>query len=89
MTLNRHASVWLWSLLTLASAGFAASETTPTELPHAETFIYREHATEPLRLFVVKPKHWNAGDRQPALIFFFGGGWTTGTPRNSIGWCPG
>lgn len=61
-------------------------ETTPTEFPGAETFVFREDATEPVRLFVVKPDDWKAGDRRPALMFFFGGGWTTGTPRNSIGW---
>jgi acetyl esterase/lipase len=62
-------------------------ETTPTELPGAETYFYREAgATPPLRLFVVKPAGWRAGDRRAALMFFFGGGWTTGTPASSIFW---
>ncbi|HTO02822.1 MAG TPA: alpha/beta hydrolase [Opitutus sp.] len=86
MTLIRRTSVWLGILLALSPATFAASETTPTELPQAETFVYRDQLAEPLRLFVVKPKDWKAGDRRPALMFFFGGGWTTGTPLNSIGW---
>jgi acetyl esterase/lipase len=59
-------------------------ETTPTELPGAEAFVYR--AEPALRLFVVKPKGWQATDRRPALVFFFGGGWTTGTPANSVFW---
>ncbi len=63
-----------------------APETTPTELPGAETFFYRPDGTPPMRLFVVKPAGWKAGDRRPALMFFFGGGWTTGTPKNSIFW---
>lgn len=62
-------------------------ETTPTEFPGAETFVYRDDpATGPMRLFVMKPAGWQTGDRRGAIIFFFGGGWTTGTPRNSIGW---
>jgi acetyl esterase len=62
-------------------------ETTPTELSGAETFLYRdEGTTPPMRLFVVKPAGWQAGDRRPALIFYFGGGWTTGTPASSIFW---
>ncbi len=61
-----------------------APETTPTEFPGAETFHYRDRG--PARLFVVKPDGWKAGDGRPALMFFFGGGWTTGTPANSIGW---
>ena len=61
-------------------------ETTPTEFPGAETFLYRDRGPAPVRLFVVKPDGWQTGDRRPALMFFFGGGWTTGTPANSIGW---
>jgi len=60
-------------------------ELTPTALPGAETFLYREGAN-PMRLFVVKPKDWKAGDQRPALVFFFGGGWTTGTPASSVFW---
>ncbi len=63
-----------------------APETTPTEFPGAETFIYREAKPEPQRLFVIKPAGWKADDRRPALMFFFGGGWTTGTPASSIFW---
>ncbi len=62
------------------------AETTPTEFPGAETFFYREAGTPPMRLFVVKPAGWKAGDRRSGLMFFFGGGWTTGTPANSIFW---
>jgi acetyl esterase len=62
-----------------------APETTPTALPGAESFVYRDGPT-PLRLFVVKPAGWQATDQRPALVFFFGGGWTTGTPANSIFW---
>ncbi len=70
----------------LAPAVAAGAEVTPTELPAAETFIYREAGESPMRLFVVKPSGWKAGDRRAALMFFFGGGWTTGTPASSIFW---
>jgi len=73
------------AVLALAQAAPKA-EVTPTELPGAETFFYRADGTPPMRLFVVKPAGWKAGDRRPALMFFFGGGWTTGTPANSIFW---
>lgn len=63
-----------------------APEATPAELPGAETFLYRDDGATPLRLFVVKPAGWRAGDRRPALMFFFGGGWTTGTPASSVFW---
>lgn len=80
----------------LASAGFAQdgpaeakpsatpAETTPVSFPDAETFVYREGQPDPMRLFVVKPAGWKAGDKLPALIWFFGGGWSKGTPEKSI-----
>lgn len=69
----------------LAGQSFAAPEPTPTELPGAETHIYRADPPE-MRLFVVKPAGWKADDRRPALVFFFGGGWTTGTPWSALPW---
>lgn len=68
------------------SAAKTAAETTPTSLPGAETHIYRAGSPEPMRLFVFKPKDWKAEDRRPAVIFFFGGGWSKGTPEKSAGW---
>jgi acetyl esterase len=59
---------------------------TPTSLPGAETHFYRTGVPAPMRLFVFKPAGWTAQDKRPALIHFFGGGWTTGTPANSVGW---
>lgn len=59
---------------------------TPVELPGAETLVYRDGPTEPMQLFVFKPKGWKEDDRRPALVFFFGGGWTKGTPERSAGY---
>lgn len=83
----------LLATLVLPAATFAggpapatASETTPVELPGAESHLYREDPIHPLRLFVIKPEGWRPDDRRPALVFFFGGGWTRGTPEKSIAW---
>ena len=61
-------------------------ETTPTSLPGLETHIYRDLKPEPLRLHVAKPRDWKPTDHRPAFIFFFGGGWTSGTPERSATW---
>ena len=85
--LSRLALIVLF--LAIAANLVAASATpaiTPTELLGAETFVYTTRDAEPVRLFVVKPEKWKATDRRSALMFFFGGGWTTGTPANSIYW---
>ena len=68
-----------------ATASFAVDEETPAGFPGAETFAFREQEPRML-LHVVKPEGWKASDRRAALIFFFGGGWSRGTPANSIGW---
>jgi acetyl esterase/lipase len=75
----------------LASAAFGAAEPrppeiTPATLPGAETHIFRELSPDPVRLHVFKPMDWKAADHRPALIWFFGGGWTTGTPTNAAYW---
>ena len=80
------------SLLGLATSALAqvlnvmAPEITPTGFPEAETFVYRDLKPEPVRIHVFKPKDWRAGDRRPVFLWFFGGGWTTGTPANAAGW---
>lgn len=60
-------------------------ETTLLTLPGAETHVFRELKPDALRLHVFKPKDWKAGDRRPVFMWFFGGGWTRGTPANAAG----
>ena len=61
------------------------AEVTPVSMTGAETMSYRE-GTNAMNLFVYKPKGWKAADRRPALVYFFGGGWTKGTPLKSASW---
>lgn len=80
--------VWLaFATSTLAQSPKATTpEKTPAGFPDAETFVYRDLKPEPVRIHVFKPKDWKAGDRRPVFLWFFGGGWTTGTPVNAAGW---
>lgn len=64
----------------------ANKEETPTSLPGAETITFRELSPEPLLMHIYKPKGWQATDKRGALIWFFGGGFTRGTPTSSGGW---
>lgn len=78
-----------WSICLASYAGLEQrlppkSVVTPTELPGAETFIYRALEPEPLRLHICKPANWMASDRRPAFLYFFGGGWQRGVP--SVAW---
>jgi acetyl esterase len=70
-------------LLFGALVGCLAAPAQPAEFPGADAHVYR--ADPELRLHVVRPAS-DAGKARPAFLFFFGGGWTRGTPQNSIGW---
>lgn len=52
----------------------------PPQLPHAEVETYRRIGDAEMKLYVHKPSDWKVGDRRPAIVFFFGGGWTNGSP---------
>ncbi len=65
--------------------GAPQTETTPATLPGADAYVYRDGRPDPMRLFVFKPKGWTASDHRPALVFYFGGGWTHGTPAAAEG----
>ena len=45
----------------------------------AET--YKEASGSKLRLYLFKPEGHQAGDKRPAIVFFFGGSWNGGTPK--------
>jgi acetyl esterase/lipase len=62
------------------------AEVTPLTLPGSEPFVFRKIGESELRLHVVKPAGWSRGDKRPAMLCFFGGGWSSGTPETSINW---
>ena len=45
----------------------------------SETLVYKTAGDRELKLLVDKPADWKAGDKRPAILFFFGGGWVGGT----------
>jgi len=89
--LDQAARIWpdpkAESLIATSSESSAsAAVATPVTLPGAEMYIYRDGQPEPMRLHLFKPKNWKPEDHRPALVFFFGGGWTRGTPEHSAGY---
>ena len=45
----------------------------------SETLIYKKTENRELKLLVDKPANWKAAGKSPAIVFFFGGGWVSGT----------
>lgn len=59
-------------LLSLVISAFAVTR---------EEFVYAQTPQGPLKLTVFYPAGWKATDRRPAALFFFGGGFKNGSPR--------
>jgi acetyl esterase len=45
-----------------------------------QEIVYKKVGETELKLFVFKPEGHQASDQRPAVVFFFGGGWTGGSP---------
>lgn len=52
----------------------------PPKLDGAEVQVYKTVGDVKLNAYIYKPADWKASDQRPAIVFFFGGGWTSGTP---------
>lgn len=73
------------SLLGLAVAwlignGIAAAQEGADRLAKARTEVYKTVGDTQLKLFVFEPADHKPTDKRPAVVFFFGGGWTSGSP---------
>ncbi len=71
-----------------ASVGLAAAAGLLLGLPlpgwtadggDATSHVYKKTPQGDLQIHVHLPPGWKAEDRRPAIVFFFGGGWTSGT----------
>ncbi|MBN1927162.1 MAG: alpha/beta hydrolase fold domain-containing protein [Prolixibacteraceae bacterium] len=52
----------------------------PAQSFHPEIVCYKTIDQESLNLHVFKPKQAQKEEKLPAIVYFFGGGWATGTP---------
>ncbi len=81
-----HSFRLLAAVCFLVSAATAAPEKTPLSIPGSEPVVFRTVGKAELRLHIVKPTGWTAGEKRPCLVAYFGGGWNGGTPERLIGW---
>ncbi len=76
---NVFAAVTLAVVLLAAPA--AAGQAKGGRGPSGRPEVYKRVGDVKLRLFVHEPKGHQASDKRPAIVFFFGGGWVGGSPR--------
>jgi acetyl esterase/lipase len=59
----------------------------PPELPGAKAEVYKTVGDVKLSLYIFTPVGHKADDKRPAIVFFFGGGWTGGSPGQFLNQC--
>ena len=48
---------------------------------------FKKFKESSIELHVFKPENWKESDKRTAIVFFFGGGWTGGTPKQFYPHC--
>lgn len=67
-------------LLLILTAVFSFQQSVTAARPEGKEYIYKTIGDRELRLYVTKPDDWKTSDQRPAIVFFHGGGWVSGTP---------
>lgn len=64
-----------------------ASKKYPPTLPGAKVEVYKKIGEVQLRAYIYYPANHQPGDDRPAAVFYFGGGWRSGTPAQFMPHC--
>jgi acetyl esterase/lipase len=56
-------------------------------MPGAKVETYKTAGDVKLNLYIYEPADLKAGEKRPAVVFFFGGGWRAGSPRQFMPQC--
>lgn len=67
-------------ILWLPLAAFGAKPSYPPQMPDAREHVYKKASGSDLKLWVFQPQGQARRKGKPAIVFFFGGGWRSGTP---------
>jgi acetyl esterase len=76
---NVACAAGLFLLSSLSMHALAAEPGQAGKQGRVEKFSYKKTPQAELAIDVHFPADWKAGDKRPAIVFFFGGGWTSGT----------
>ena len=75
-------------LLLAAFAGSApAQRPYPPAMEGTTSEVYRTVGDVELKMYLCNPESHTADDRRPAIVFFFGGGWRSGSPQQFLPHC--
>lgn len=70
------------ALISFVTSPALAQRTYPPKFDEGvKEHVYKTAGDVDLKLYVFEPQDHAAGDKRPAIVFFFGGGWTNGSPQ--------
>lgn len=73
------AALWLILFSIVVAASGAAAAPTPLVRKPDDIQTYRKTGRTDLKIEIFRPEGWRPSDQRPAIVFFFGGGWTGGS----------
>ena len=80
--MNRQIPVFLILLAAFSSLVLGEPAATSPSAITSKSFTYKTIDKTKLEMAVDFPPDWKATDHRPAIVFFFGGGWTNGTIKS-------
>jgi acetyl esterase/lipase len=80
------AALFIWMTTGSAQALDEAGQIGPEKVVYKKTLDTKDQPVQ-LHLHIFKPEGWSADDARPAIVFFFGGGWVGGTPKQFYPHC--
>ena len=83
---------WRFALLVLILPALAISQQVsppayPPMMPGAQVETYKTIGDVEMRLWIFTPEGHSSNDCRPVIVFFFGGGWTSGNPAQFKSHC--
>ena len=74
-------------LLLAAATSTSAQRSYPPAMEGTTSEVYRTVGDVELNIYLCNPEGHSADDARPAIVFFFGGGWRSGSPQQFLPHC--
>lgn len=74
-------------LLLAAATSTSAQRSYPPAMEGTTSEVYRTVGDVELNVYLCNPEDHSADDARPAIVFFFGGGWRSGSPQQFLPHC--
>jgi acetyl esterase len=78
---NRMAGILLGAWMLAPHPATSQTDAYPPRMDGAKVEVYKIAGGVKLSLYIFEPEGHSPADRTPAIVFFFGGGWRSGTPQ--------